>query len=54
MSTFFELRREKIAGYLADSVASAIQDLVNGSPKKSPTYGAEQKIESEFRSFIYQ
>ena len=53
MRTFYELRREKIAGYLADSMAGAIQDLVNGAPRRDPTYGAMQKIETEFRGFIF-
>jgi hypothetical protein len=53
MATFFELRKEKIAQILADGMASAIQDLVNGGPKRSPTFGAEQKIEALFREFIY-
>jgi len=53
MGTFFNLRREKIAGFLADSMANAIQDLVNGAPPRSETFGAEQKIEAEFRSFIF-
>lgn len=53
MATFFELYRDKIAGILADSVAASIQDLINGGPIKSPTFGGEQKIESLFREFIY-
>ncbi len=53
MKIFFELRKEKIAGFLADEMASAIQDLVNGRPRGgSLTYGAEQRIEAEFRSFL--
>lgn len=53
METFFELNKEKIAQMLADSVAASIQDLVNGGPRTSPTFGAEQQIEQLFRTFIY-
>lgn len=53
MQTFVDLNRDKIAGVLADSVAASIQDLVNGAPVKSPTFGGEQKIEALFRTFIY-
>jgi len=52
METFFELYKDKIAGFLADSVANAIQDLVNGNAH-SPTFDAEQQIEALFRQFIF-
>jgi hypothetical protein len=56
MATFFELRREKIAGFLANDMAASIQRLVNGGPaidkRSSLTYGADQKIEAMFRSFL--
>jgi hypothetical protein len=53
MNTFFESRKEQIAGYLADSMANALQDALNGrATRSSPTYGAEQQIEAEFRSFL--
>jgi hypothetical protein len=53
MATFFASRKDKIAQVLADGVAAAIQDLVNGAPPRSPTFGAEQKIEALFRAFIF-
>lgn len=53
MGTFFALNEDKIAGILADSMADSIQDLLDGKPPASPTYGAEQKIEAAFRTFIY-
>jgi hypothetical protein len=74
MQTFYESRKEKIAQFLADDMAYAIQDLMNGkpiAPNRSSTftnqyhgisekysisslsYGADQRIEAEFRSFIF-
>lgn len=59
MSTFFALRRETIAGYLADSMADSIQRLVSSGERidtgarASLTFGADQKIETAFRSFIF-
>jgi hypothetical protein len=53
MSTFFNLYQDKIAQILADSVAAAIQDMANGAPVKSPTFGGEQRVEALFREFIY-
>ena len=53
METFFESRKDQIAGFLADSLANALQDRLNGVPtRSSPTYGAEQQIEAEFRAFL--
>lgn len=53
MQTFFDSRKEQIAGFLADGIANALQDLLNGQPTRSSvTYGAEQRIEAEFRSFL--
>jgi hypothetical protein len=56
METFYELRREKIAGYLADSMANAIQALVNSGRRPDTrstfTFEADQKIETEFRTFL--
>lgn len=53
METFFELRKQKIANFLAESMGNALQDLLAGRKVRStPTYGAEQKIEAEFRSFL--
>jgi hypothetical protein len=52
MQTFFEVREVKIAGFLADSIANAIQDRVSGRRGGSPTVEAEQKIEAEFRAFL--
>ena len=79
METFYQLRREKIAGYLADSMANSIQMLVNsgrridtavrgtsashvlagvkrtvsGDQSGSLAYSADQKIEADFRAFLY-
>lgn len=61
MQTFFDLRKAKIAGYLADAMATAIQNLVTGRPtplrisaggQGSPMFDAQQRIEQEFRSFL--
>jgi hypothetical protein len=51
METFYNSRKEKIAGFLADNMAHAIQDMVSGH-RTSATHGAEQKIEASFRSFL--
>ena len=56
MQTFFFLRREKIAGFLADDMAAQIQRLVTGQRVQQSgtlTFGADQKIEAEFRAFIF-
>jgi hypothetical protein len=57
METFVELRREKIAGIIGNSLANSLQNLINGAPKvdtrSTLTYGADQKIETLFRQFIY-
>lgn len=82
MQTFFESRKQKIADWLADDIANAINRLVrNGtaikntgtrttrrlkqwyepaggqriltSEQSSLTYGADQRIETEFRRFIF-
>ena len=52
MGTFFGLKQEKIATYLADSVADAIAALFRGQNPGRPTYGAEQQIEAAFRAFL--
>lgn len=53
MGNFFRLRRGKIADYLADGMAGAIQDLVAGHPKLGdPMHDVAQKIEREFRSYL--
>jgi hypothetical protein len=56
METFFILRRDKIAGLLADSMANSIQRLVKSGVaidrRSTLTYDADQKIESEFRGFL--
>src|SRR5580692_1119246 len=52
MQTFYQARKEKIASFLADTMASALQDICNGQRVKNPSYGAEQRIEAEFRSFL--
>ncbi|MGH7716803.1 MAG: hypothetical protein ACREML_12495, partial [Vulcanimicrobiaceae bacterium] len=53
MGTFYDVRKDKIAGFVADSMANALQDMLSGrKPSSSPTYGAEQHIEGEFRSFL--
>ena len=53
METFFELRRDEIADWLAESVADEIENVMNGNrPNFTPTMAAEQKIEAEFRAFL--
>ena len=53
MGTFFELKSAKIAGFLADSLAHALEDRIGGRRGgNSPTFEAEQKIEAEFRTFL--
>lgn len=52
METFFELRRDRIAELLANSVADALGQVVNGGPVATPTYAAEQQIEAMFRAFL--
>lgn len=58
MATFFESRKEKIAGILADSMANSLEVLFQtGNPippdSVTLTYEGDQKIEAEFRAFIY-
>lgn len=74
MQTFFDSRKQKIADYLAESVANSINDLIRGRQieaissatfenkfhgikvnyeRSSLTYGADQRIETEFRRFIF-
>ncbi|MHB8406236.1 MAG: hypothetical protein ACYDCJ_12515 [Gammaproteobacteria bacterium] len=79
METFFESRKEQIAQWLADDMASSLQDLidsgggintgirvtsashkvggvkriVSGEQSGTYTYGADQRIEAAFRSFIF-
>jgi hypothetical protein len=54
MATFFALRDEQIAGFLADAMAQAFSDKVNGrTVGGSPMADAEQRIEAEFRAFIF-
>jgi len=54
--TFYELKKERIAEILADSMAERIQMLVNGQRpvaiNGSLTYSADQRIEALFRQFL--
>lgn len=58
MQTFFDLRKGRIAEFLADGMAAAIQNLVSGrkpslaATQGSPMYDAAQRIEHEFRAFL--
>ena len=52
MATFYVLKQETIAGYLAGSLSDAIQDRLRGHAIVDPTYGGAQKIEAAFRSFL--
>lgn len=61
MQTFFDLRKGRIAEYIADGMATAIQNLVAGRPTigsaerlgtGNAMYDAAQRIEHEFRSFL--
>ena len=57
MQTFFELNKEKVARALADSMAASIQRLINTGERiderASLTAGADAKIETAFRAFIF-
>lgn len=54
MQTFYDLRKGRIAEFLADGMASALQNLVAGRRMDtgSAMYGAGQRIEHEFRAFL--
>jgi hypothetical protein len=52
MQTFYESRQEKIADWLAGSVANAIETVVETGSNVMPTFEAEQNIEAEFRVFL--
>lgn len=52
MTTFYDSRQEKIADWLAGSVADAIENLVATGRNVAPTFEAEQQIETEFREFL--
>lgn len=53
MQTFFDLRKGEIAEALAGAMAVRLQDLFRGEATPgSPLHGAEQKIESMFRTFL--
>jgi hypothetical protein len=56
MAAFVDLRYDKIAGYLADSMAASIERLVKSGQRVDETatltYGGDQKIEREFRAFL--
>lgn len=52
METFYESRKEKIAEWLAGSVANAIETIVSTGANVMPTLEAEQNIEAEFRAFL--
>lgn len=54
MQTFFDLRKGQIAEALADDMAGRLEDLFAGGKSKTRKgYRAEQKIETQFRAFIY-
>lgn len=52
METFYEARKEKIADWLAGSVANAIEAVVEHGANVMPTFEAEQNIEHAFRTFL--
>jgi hypothetical protein len=57
MAAFYDLRQEKIAQWIADDVSSQIEMYVKTGRRPAPehgslTYGADQKIEAEFRAFL--
>lgn len=63
MQTFYDLRKGRIAEFLADGMATVLQDLVSGRTRAtirtaatmgrgSAMYDAAQRIEHEFRSFL--
>ena len=53
MQTFFDLKGQVIAQFLADAMGVQIQNMMRGEAAPNPLYGAEQKIEHAFRSFIF-
>lgn len=54
MGTFYDLKGPQIADALTDALAIRVQDLFRGvATPSSPLHGAEQKIETLFRRFIY-
>jgi hypothetical protein len=53
MQTFYILKQERIAGFLANSMANALQDRLNGrTVGRNPMFDAEQQIEAAFRGFL--
>lgn len=54
METFYASRQEKIGEWLAESVADAIDSVVNGeaASNSTPTFAGEQNIEAAFRAFL--
>lgn len=52
METFYDSRKDKIAEWLSEGVAKAIEDLVDFGIKGDPTFRVMQKIEAEFRAFL--
>ncbi|MHB8388158.1 MAG: hypothetical protein ACYDBH_01095 [Acidobacteriaceae bacterium] len=52
METFYVSREEKIADFLADGMAQAIQQLAKTGRVIDPYFRAGQKIKDEFTTFI--
>ena len=52
MQTFYDVRKGRIAEFLAEAYGSALQDLFAGRKGGKPAYDAGQRIEAEFRSFL--
>jgi len=53
MGIFYALREEKIAGFLAESMAQAFEDKLQGRQVgRNPMFDAQQQIEAQFRAFL--
>lgn len=56
MQTFYDLRRDKIAQFLTDSMAASLELRMKTGrtidERATLTYGGDQKIEAEFRAFL--
>ena len=53
MSIFYELNEEQIAGYFADAMAGALEDVFAGAPPQAKPYAqAESDIQTRFREFL--
>lgn len=52
IGTFYALREKRIGDFLAESLANAFMDRINGRNIGKPMFDAQQRIEAEFRAFL--